>query len=182
MPSSNFVKDIYNGSIVLAIVKAENHINKLASILKKGIHDNKMRAICVSFNRPSKVMKRDFEKIGVDTSQIEFIDTVTRLSEDAYFEDNISYVDSPTELSTISVYIRNHLEKDPDVKKFIIIDSVSNLMNFVSEKEAITFIQTITNKLRLIEVGGSVMAITEDGGNGHELEKFGEFVDKKILL
>ena len=182
MNSMNITSDIKAGSILLIGTNSGKYFNRVASILKDAINQKGMNCIYVTFNRPYKVLIKMFKKEGVDVSKIFFVDTVTRLSEDVDLEEGCCFVDSPKDLTTISLHIRTVLEMNPSQKKFILIDSVSNLMNFVPINSAINFLQIITNKLRLIEVGGSIMMFVEKGQRPSELKNFRRLVDKQVVM
>lgn len=182
MVSFDFVDEIKNGAIFIVGAGSKKYFKKVAGILERAINRNGLYCVYVTFNRPYRVIAKDFKKQGVDVSKTHFIDAVTRLSEDVNFEKNCSYVDSPTDTETVSIYIRNHLEANPDKKKFVIIDSLSNVINLIPKKDALFFTHLIANKLRLIGVGGSIMAIIEGGKKPAELKECEKFVDRTVSL
>lgn len=178
------VKQIEDDKLIFLLKSnQENSIPKTINILKRLINQNNSLCIYITFNKPSKVLQKTFKSKGVNTNKILFIDAITRLSEDVDFEKNFIYVDSPQELTTISTVIRNRLELSEDIKnKFVFIDSLSNIITYNSTGNTIKFMQSLTNKLRLIEIKGKILVIKGGVTKETTIEEFGKFVDQIIEL
>lgn len=151
--------------------------------MKNTVNLGKAVCVYVTFNKPAKVLQKLFKSRGVNIDKILFVDTITRLFEDADLEKSIIYLDSPKKLTDVLIIIRNRLETSPDAEgRFVFIDSLSNIMTYNSLGDTIKFIQSLTNKLRLVEVGGKLLLMK--GGEVQEttIEEFAKFADEIIEL
>jgi len=156
-----------NNLLTLLRTNQQESSNKTIQFLKKLINNDKFLCLYITFNKPSKVLEKTFKSKGININNLIFIDTVTRLSEDADLEKNFIYVDSPKKLTDILIIVRDRLEVYSDVKKrYVFVDSLSHIMNYNPSEKRVKFIQGLTNKLRLVDVKGGILAI--EGGSVKE--------------
>lgn len=111
-----------------------------------------------------------------------FFDAVTRLSIDVDGDEQCSFVDSPQQLNYLLVFIKRKLDFINGRKAFLILDTLTNVLDHNSRRETIYFIHALTNKLRLINVGGNIIVPRTAAGDNISYYDFIKFVDSSIVI
>lgn len=139
------------------------------------------QTIVITSNQPYSILKKMYEKDGVNLGKVVFIDTITRyaLGTDVKNDDQCTYISNPGNLTDIGIAVTEVLKKYPDGKVCILFDSVSTMLIYISSANITKFIHFVTNKLRLLDVAGIFLAV-EKGLDPALLLQLTSFVDRVI--
>ena len=98
----------------------------------------------VSFNRPYALVKKELEKAGVDTENVFFVDCVSSATGEQR-SDNVLFLNSPSNLTGLSIGITQFIEAIPG-DKFILIDTLQTLSIYVDSNTIAAFIRAVSAK------------------------------------
>tara|TARA_B100000287_G_scaffold400731_1_gene420186 strand:- start:192 stop:776 length:585 start_codon:yes stop_codon:yes gene_type:complete len=104
-----------------------------------------------------------FESIGVDVSNIHFIDLVSSgvLGGTAVDYDNISFVDSPIMLESVLLRTLYTLRISSSERNFVLIDSVNSLAIYNEERMLAEYLHTFINTFRQREVLSVILTVPD---------------------
>jgi len=123
-------------------------------------------------------ISKKFEGLS-EYSNINFIDCISKAAGVSEIQGNCKYVESPTMLEIVSLYIMNNFKglKD-DVEKYIVIDSLSSLMLYNGNETIREFLSLLMNKTRYQNIHVVTILIEEEVGS----DKILQMNDKIVLL
>ena len=110
----------------LIITDVENLQNKINSVVKS---ENNKTGIYISLNKTQKSMSQLFNKEKINISKIFFVDCVTSNQE----KNDVLHI-HPNDLDELSFAI-NTFVKEINKEKFLIIDALSTLLIYNTEKQ-----------------------------------------------
>jgi len=117
---------------------------------------------------------------GIDTNQLVFLDGITVQSGgQKTSKENFYFVDSPKELTELSVLTENIL-KELKGKKFILLDSASTLLVYNQHETVEKFVHSMISKARIHEANCIVLLAKEHKKS--LAEYISEFCDKIIEI
>ncbi len=153
--------DISRGkNLVLQLTTAErlkqDNIDIVKSMADKGYH-----MIVITTNQPSEVLKKNYEKSGVDLSRLFFIDAITSyaIGKTPAAELNVRFISNPSNLTDLGIAITGALNEFEDKHPCILFDSVSTMLIYLPSASISKFIHNISNRLRLIDTPGIFLAV-----------------------
>ena len=113
-----------------------------------------MGGIYISANRGAVEIIQAFESIGIDVSNIHFIDLVSSgiLGGTDVAYPNITFIDSPIMLESILLRSLYRLRITDSPRNFVFIDSVNALAIYNEEKMLAEYLHTFINTFRQREV------------------------------
>ena len=95
---------------------------------------------------------------------IRFIDCISRAAGISKATKNVIFVESPTMLEKIGLEIMNIFkEVDPKTKKYLVIDSLTNLIIYNDPKIVTEFFNQLINRTRARDINTISLAIEEEG-------------------
>ena len=133
----------------VGIQVSENRHNDLLQALFSFINTNQNElwtfiTASNTFKHISDNFSKDFEN-----KNIKFIDCISRSSGISKYESNCKYIESPTMLEKIALYIINIFKGiETDVEKFVVIDSLSSLVIYNDPEIIREFVSLLLNKAR----------------------------------
>ncbi|MFH1789125.1 MAG: ATPase domain-containing protein [Candidatus Altiarchaeota archaeon] len=148
--------------IVLLVSTPQSHNEVATGLTKMLTEDEGRNGVYITFNRPFEQLIRDFEANKIDLSKVIFIDCVSKMA--GRFpgkKENAVFIDNPSSLEEIGMYSEKILARLPG-SKFIVLDSISNLMIYNDENSAREFVHFIVNKLRLEKIGGFLLTVEKE--------------------
>ena len=99
---------------------------------------------------------------------IKFIDCISRAAGIIRSDPNCIYIESPTMLEKIGLEIMNIFkEVEEDTDKYLLIDSLSNLMIYNDPEIVTEFFYHILNRTRARDIHNISLAIEEEGLEKH---------------
>ncbi|MCJ7571958.1 MAG: hypothetical protein MUO82_08800 [Candidatus Thermoplasmatota archaeon] len=99
-----------------------------------------------------------------EIKNIRFIDCISRTAGISNSTKNIIFIESPTMLEKIGLEIMNIFkEVDPKTKKYLVIDSLTNLIIYNDPEIVTEFFHNIINRTRARDINIISLAIEEEG-------------------
>jgi len=162
-----------SGSIVLVSMKSSDRMESLLSILDDLVVNKGMGGVIISVSGPYEMIYSEMEEAGIPPEDVHFIDCISLMAGKLMGEksDRAVFVENPSSLEEISMYLDRMLLNVESDKKFLILDSLSSLMIYNSEKTVKEFGHFLINKVRLADHKGILMSIERKGTEGlvHDL-------------
>jgi len=120
--------------------------------------------IIITTNFPASVLEKIYNKNGINTDNIYFIDAISAQSfgKSPENDDHHFMVSSPADLTKLGIAISEDIKRMQDKKIFVLFDSVSTLLIYLPSVKIIKFMHFLSNKLRQISLKGVFLAV--DGG------------------
>lgn len=171
----NIKKELVSNQIVLLLMPSAGYSTLAIKMLKQ-----LSGSICyVTLNKTYGALKELFQKNGINTKNVVFIDGISKtIGETPSQTEGCYFVESPAALTEISLCITKLLQHNFD---YIIFDSLTNLLIYEKKAPVARFVSIITTKIRATKTKALfyTLSITEQ----QELIKETEmFVDKVIDL
>lgn len=147
-------------NLVLRLTSADrlkqDNIDIVKTMAEKGY-----QIIVITMNQPSEVLKRNYEKSGIDLSRLFFIDAITSyaIGTTPPPEQDVRFISNPANLTDIGIVITWALNEYSARKPCILFDSVSTMLIYLPSATISKFIHNITNRLRLIDTPGIFLAV-----------------------
>lgn len=140
-------------------------------------------AIVITTNQPYLILRKLYEREGIDLSKTHFVDAITRYAIGKVPEDaaNALFVNSPENLTDMGIAITQTLKEVEGQNVFVVFDSVSTMLIYLSSVNISKFIHFVSNRLKLLEVSGIFLAV-EKGLDPLLLTQLTTFVDEVVDL
>lgn len=146
--------------IAIATVSAEDYQKTNIGLVKYLTKDKNIPGVYVALSKSFDVMKSVFEKSGVDTKMIIFIDAVTKTSGGKVSKTkNCLFIGNPENLSDVSVAMDQAVRALPSKEKFLFFDSLSTLLLYNSVQTVARFIHFLSGKMRVWKVKGIIISL-----------------------
>jgi hypothetical protein len=155
--------DISRGeNLVLCLTTADrlkqDNIDIVKTMAGKGYH-----LIIITMNQPSEVLKKNYERVGIDISGLSFIDAITgyAIGTKPPAEQGVRFISNPSNLTDLGIAITGALGEFSDKRPCILFDSVSTMLIYLPSANISKFIHYISNRLRLIDTPGIFLAVAK---------------------
>ncbi|PKK81804.1 MAG: hypothetical protein CVT47_00510 [Thermoplasmata archaeon HGW-Thermoplasmata-2] len=132
----------FKEGITLACIQPEKYVDTVFSVME-GLKDEK--GVYINASRPYEVFSPLLEKKGINTENIFFIDCISNIVGIPAQAKNVRYIPTPTMLELITIYLENALKENPG---FVILDSISALTIYNSERAMLEFLHFIVSRMR----------------------------------
>ena len=164
----------------IGILLPGSNYSDLAQALFEYIHGKPEDAwVYVTVTKPYDTLVKQYEYLS-EAKNIKFIDCISRAAGILRSDVNCVYIESPTMLEKLGLEIINTFkEVDDNTKKFLVIDSLSNLIIYNDPDIVTEFFYHIVNRTRAKNIHIISLAIEEE-----ELEKYLKrliYLNDKIL-
>jgi hypothetical protein len=173
MKLENCVKE---NKIVIFVVSNKKYVNQLNEITSAVTKTNK-NILYVTLNKSYKVLAESFEKKGIDTKKITFIDSVSGGVQKPK-DYKVYFVSSPKALTELSITINETMKQNIDI---MVLDSLSTLLVYEDPLTVVKFVHSIVSKIRDVNKKCVMTSLSEDAGKSI-LKDLSMFVDKVIVL
>ncbi len=176
----NELKGVDQHPIFLLTSSADQIIAANVNVVREVV-SNGCAVLMITANQPYKMLMRTYEKEGIDTSHIWFIDAVT-LNAGGTIPDTggrTRFINNPGNLTDLGIAITESLKYIPELKKCIIFDSVSIMLIYSSSVNLSRFLHFVANKLRISDVSGIFLCV-EKGIDPILLSQITSYVDRII--
>ena len=161
---------------VLIETDAENLDKDIISVVDSVLNNDK-KLVYVSINKPYQTVRDMFEKKGVQTENIFFIDCISASLGEEYVSDNVGFVQNISDINSISIEINGAIEKIHD-KKIIIIDAIHTLWIYQKPEMIARFIQSLTEKTFRANINTLIFIVDEK--DKRLVRKIVPFFDKVV--
>jgi hypothetical protein len=119
--------------------------------------------VYVNITKPFQNLSNQLPYI-TEMKNIRFIDCISRAASISKPTKNVIFVESPTMLEKIGLEIMNIFkEVDPKTKKYLVIDSLTNLIIYNDPEIVTEFFYHIINRTRARDIHAISLAIEEEG-------------------
>ncbi|MCX6692603.1 MAG: hypothetical protein NTW33_11305 [Methanoregula sp.] len=174
------ITDIKDEEIYLIMASACDIRNENIELIK-GLLAKDYSVLVITTNQPYDILKKNYEKRGIATEKIFFIDTVTKyaIGHDHEPVNNCRFVNNPADMTSIGIAVTESLSGFKEKKVSLLFDSVNSMLIYISSQNITKFIHFITNKLRLMNFSGIFLAV-EKGLDPDVLTQLTTFVDVVI--
>lgn len=137
------------------------------------------RGIYVSLNKPFAVLTKSFDKAGIHTGDLFFIDGITNVPT---IEENSGHscLGSGVDLSNLCIAISKAVNRNAD-EKFIVLDSLSTLLIYNDPKVVAKFAHLLTEKMRRWNTSGSLLTVEMSSEHG-VVSQLAPFCDKVVKI
>jgi hypothetical protein len=123
--------------------------------------------VYVSVTKPYDTLVKQYEYLE-EAKNIKFIDCISRAAGILRSDDNCVYIESPTMLEKLGLEIINTFkEVDEGTQKYLVIDSLSNLIIYNDPDIVTEFFYHIVNRTRAKDIHTISLAIEEEGLEQH---------------
>jgi hypothetical protein len=152
----------------IGILLPGSNYQDLVQALFERIKDSPNEAwVFVSVTKPFQTLSQQFDYIK-DMNNVRFIDCISRAAGISQEQKNVIFVESPTMLEKIGLEIMNAFkEVDPKIKKYLVIDSITNMIIYNDPEIVTEFFYHIINRTRARDIHTISMAIEEEGLEGY---------------
>ncbi|MEF8879340.1 MAG: hypothetical protein V5A64_02975 [Candidatus Thermoplasmatota archaeon] len=148
----------------IGILLPGNNYSDLTQALFERIHSNPEEAwVYITVSKPFENLVQRFSFLETD-SNIKIIDCISRAAGISHASSNCIYVESPTLLEKLSLEIMNVFKNvDQDAQKFLVLDSLSNLIIYNNPALVTEFFYHMLNKTRARDIHIISLALEEEG-------------------
>jgi hypothetical protein len=174
--------DISRGkNLVLRLTTADRLKQDNIDIVKT-MADKGYRVIVITTNQPAEVLKKNYEKSGIDIAKLFFIDAITSyaIGTTPAAEQNVRFISNPSNLTDLGIAITGALNESEDKDPCILFDSISTMLIYLPSASISKFIHYISNRLRLIDTPGVFLAVGK-GLDPMMISNLSTFMDDIIL-
>jgi len=171
-------RETSENQILVLIIPEKNYMEKVVSVVKDL---NKLSGpICyVSLNRPYKSLKTIFEKNGIDSKNMHFIDGITRTAMTPEPIEQCEYISSPGALTELSVAISQLMDSGKVVN--LVFDSLSTLLVYEPDTTIAKFVHFLMAKVRVAGCNAIFTCLKQDA-DSILVKDINMFADKVINL
>ncbi|MDP2973479.1 MAG: ATPase domain-containing protein [Candidatus Diapherotrites archaeon] len=121
----------------------------LAEQLIKYFVGKKTEGIFITTNKPAVDLVEGLRKEKVDLGKVNLIDTVSKRSGEGEVDaHNIIYIESPENLTELDSAVNDCIEKVQGKNRFFVLDSMSTLLVYNSERTVEKFMHSLSGKAR----------------------------------
>ena len=152
----------------IGIVLPGNNYSDLIQALFERIHSKPEEAwVYVTVTKPYENLTRQFEFLSTDKN-IKIIDCISRVAGISKPAPNCIFLESPSMLEKLGLEIINIFkEVDDKVSKYLVMDSLSNLIIYNDPELVTEFFYQMINKTRARDVHIISLALEEEGMDKH---------------
>ncbi len=175
---SDFIERITLDGVGMLLISERYKLDKVADELLSRIKNKSFKLLYITSSLPAVSVEEKIRHAGLEDYYI--IDSVTT---DVLKDCNDSkkiYINSPGDLTEISINIENLLKKDSTT--FIVIDSVTSFLIYNSENEILRFVH-FTSSIAREKNSKLVFIVVQNSGLSKEfLDKMRSFIDEEVVL
>lgn len=137
------------------------------------------QGVYVTLNKPFSVLTKNFEKAGIPSSSLFFVDGITNVP--ALEEDEShTCLGSGIDLSNLCIGISRAVGKLKE-EKFLLLDSLSTLLIYNDSKAVSKFAHLLTEKMRRWNTQGSLLTV-EMNAEKDVVSQLAPFCDKVVKI
>jgi KaiC/GvpD/RAD55 family RecA-like ATPase len=137
------------------------------------------RGVYVSLNKPFAVLTKSFEKAGIPSSSLFFVDGITNVPS-IQEENDHACLGSGVGLSNLCIGISKAINGITG-EKFLVLDSLSTLLIYNDSKSVAKFAHLLTEKMRRWNTSGSLLTV-EMNAERDVVSQLAPFCDKVVKM
>ncbi|MCX6695943.1 MAG: hypothetical protein NTU61_06575, partial [Candidatus Altiarchaeota archaeon] len=155
------IKRLKNNMMLIITSPSKDHMTAVSSMLKILIRDREMGGVYISISRPHEYIVNAMSMENIESDDVYFVDCISKLGGrmDSKDGENTVFVENPSSLEEVSMYLDRLLPKVKSANKFVFLDSIDSLLIYNNEKYVKEFTHYLINKVRLSGIAGIVFSI-----------------------
>jgi|GEM_PF-257330 len=169
-------------TIALISTDSEDRWEVVTQAMKSLINEKGMGCVYITLSQPTETVINNLAEAGIKMDDLYFIDCISRMTGKSMEKsEKITYIENPSSLEEVSLFLERMLGKVETEKKFLFLDSLSSLLIYNTEKTVKEFTHFIINRTRLMGISAVILSIKKK--EVEELVKtLTPICDLKILL
>jgi len=164
--------------VVLALIDPIRYHEAVLGLLRY-FEAKTTHGIYVSLNKPFAVLTKAFEKAGVPTQSLFFVDAITNVPT-AQEDSTANCLGSGIDLSNLCIGISRAVNRFSE-EKFLLLDSLSTLLIYNDAKAVAKFAHLLTEKMRRWGMSGSLLTV-EMNAERDVVSQLAPFCDKVVRI
>ncbi len=174
------LEELPPASSISLYVDVNTYFDSLRAVVDVFASRHDLYIFYISSTIPSKNIVSLFDLLGVDSSRIFFVDTISHLMMGStQISDKFLYIESPTMLENIMLKVEYLLRKYNDKKAVVILDSVNSMAIHNDLKILSEFLHIFVTSLRSWDAYMVILAMKEQ--NTPEIESMLNLVCDEII-
>lgn len=170
------LENLGNSYSALAISSVEKVQSSVYDIISLFVRED-IPGVFMCLNKPHSSVKQNLDERKINTDKIFFIDCITRALGEKKEGENVLHVQSPADLTGLSIAVTEFLQKIPG-SKFMIIDALTTFLIYNQENLVVKFVKSITEQSS--KFGVKTVILTPEPRGGNMINKISLFFDKII--
>lgn len=167
--------------IILVIVSAMRYVETNVNLLKIFCNEKNLSGIYITVNRPYENISSLLDTNKVNTSNLFFIDAITKTINIASRRtEHCLYISSAESLTELSIAVSEAV-KVIHGEKFLFLDSLSTLLMYNSSGTITKFAHFLTTKIREWGIKGVLVSLEKETDE-KLISQLTQFVDKVIVV
>lgn len=164
------------GVVKLYIIPSRRFLDVVLTVLEELVKSKGMYGIYVSANRTAEVLYSLFRKMDINVNRVRVVDCVSCMVGLPPLE-NAVLVDSPSNLTEISIAVERAVRDIQNENKFLFLDSLSTLIVYNSDGAVEKFSHALTSRMKNLgfEV---ILASIEAEISKRVIDTVSQFVDE----
>jgi len=164
--------------IVLALIDPVRYQDGLIELVRY-FTAKTPRGIYVSLNKPFAVLSKAFDKVGIQTDSLFFVDAITNVPS-TQESPVASCLGSGVGLSNLCIGISKAVNQFSE-DKFLFLDSLSTLLIYNDPKAVAKFAHLLTEKMRRWGTSGTLLTV-EMNAEHDVVSQLAPFCDKVVKI
>ena len=145
----NKLEELPSASSIAISTGVNSYFDVLRAVVDVFATRHDLYVFYVTSTIPSKNIENLFELLGIDSSRVFFVDTISHLMKEASaMEDRFLYIESPTMLEYMMLKVEYLARKYNDKKAVVILDSVNSMSIYNGPKIMSEFLHILVTSLR----------------------------------
>lgn len=166
---------------VLLVVAPESYQETMIETVSFLTKSKKMSGVYLTINKISSKCIEDFKKAKINVNNIYFIDAISKMANSSVNDtENISYIQSPNNLTELGIATTTVLQKEKNSRVFI-FDSISTLLAYNKPDIVSRFMHVFSGKIAMSKTSAIFVAIKGETDKTVETT-VSQFVDKTINI
>jgi len=167
----------FDRPIVLTLIDPMRYQEAVLEVVK--YFTAKSKGVYVTLNKPFSVLTKNFEKVGISSDSLFFVDGVTNVPA---LEENAGHscLGAGIDLSNLCIGISRAVNKIQS-EKFLLLDSLSTLLIYNDTKAVSKFAHLLTEKMRRWNTAGSLLTV-EMNSEKDVVSQLAPFCDKVVKI
>lgn len=169
-----------NDYVALATVDAEHYQETNIELVQYLTFIDKTPGVYVTLNKPFVTMENLFQKAGIATEMIIFIDAVSKTTGGSIEKTaKCLFIGSPENLSDISLAMDQAVLAIPGGRRFLFFDSLNTLLIYHKSETVAKFIHFLSGKMRVWKVKGIIISLERESDK-ELLSELSQFCDIRL--
>jgi len=173
-------QDLPEKFVVLLLEKVQEYA-MISLRLMHFFSENEIPGIYISTNKPLSALMESLNAQKINYKNVFFVDAVTKTINAEIIEGtNFVYIDSPKNLTDLSVAIEAGAQKIKGEKKFIIFDSLSTLLVYNKAGVVEKFTHSVAGKMRTWNAKGFFLMV--ENRQDETTKTIAQFCDETVEI